>query len=114
MYLEIHREDGSVDIREMGPGIFSVGRDRDNQIVVSGQGVEGRHAILSMRAGSCWIEDLGTREGTRVGGVPVSGRSEVLEGQEIQISRTVVKVFSQRPRLETLTVPVTHQGQSQS
>jgi len=104
MYLEIHREDGSVDIRELSLGICSLGSDSDNQFVLAGRGVEGRHAILSMRAGSCWIEDLGTREGTRVGGAVVTGRSEVLEGQEIRVGSTVLRLLSERPKPEAVSL----------
>ena len=55
MYLEIRKPDGSIETRELKPGIYSIGSDRDNPIVLAGSGVAGRHAILSLRAGACWI-----------------------------------------------------------
>ena len=97
MYLEIRSTDGSVEVRELKPGVYSVGADRDNPIALRGSGVSGRHAILSLRAGGCWIEDLGSRTGTVVEGHAVKGRGEVLQGQEIRIGDHVLKLSQERP-----------------
>jgi pilus assembly protein CpaF len=104
MYLEIRNADGSMDLRELKPGIYRVGADRDNPIVLSGPGVAGRHAILSLRAGSCWIEDLNSPGGTFLEGLAVHGRGEVLEGQEVRIGSQVFKIFQERRPL-TAAIP---------
>ena len=83
IYLEIVKADGSREVRELTPGLYSIGSEPENRIVLTGPRVAGRHAIMSLRPGSCWIEDL--VEGTTIDGVAVQGRAEVLEGQDIAI-----------------------------
>ena len=58
IYLEITKTDDSRQVRELRPGLYTIGADRDNQIVLAGPKVAGRHAIMNLRPGSCWIEDL--------------------------------------------------------
>lgn len=96
MYLEIKRPDGSVQLREMEPGVYSVGSDLENPIVLAGETISGRHAILCLRPGSCWIEDLSIGR-TKVAGETVRGRSEVLDGQDVQLGRSVLRVFRRKP-----------------
>jgi len=116
MYLEIRKPDGAIETRELKPGIYSIGSDRDNPIALAGSGVAGRHAILSLRAGGCWIEDLNSPSGSLIGGLAVHGRGEVLEGQEISIGRyTLLLSHERRPPVSavppppTATVPVVPQ-----
>ncbi len=96
MYLEIGKTDGPSQTRELRSGIYSIGSDLENQIVLAGSKVAGRHAILCLRPGSCWIEAL-TLGGTLLGGEIVRGRAEVLEGQVIGIEGYRLKLFQEKP-----------------
>jgi pilus assembly protein CpaF len=96
MYLEIGKTDGSRQIRELRPGIYSLGSDLENQIVLAGPKVAGRHAILCLRPGSCWVEDL-TIGGTLLSGTVVHGRAEVLEGQDIRVDGYTLRLFRDKP-----------------
>ncbi len=105
MYLEVRNADGSVDIREIKPGTYTVGSDADNGIVLRGTGVSGRHAILCLRAGSCWIEDLNVPSGTSIDGHPVSGRGEVLEGQEVRVGSLAFALLQERRPVQVAPPP---------
>jgi pilus assembly protein CpaF len=96
MYLEIGKADGSSQMRELRPGIYSIGSDLENQIVLAGPKVAGRHAILCLRPGSCWIEDLALG-GTLLSGATVRGRAAVLEGQDIRIDGFRLVLFQEKP-----------------
>ncbi len=96
MYLEIGKADGSSQMRELRPGIYSIGSDLENQIVLAGPKVAGRHAILCLRPGSCWIEDLALG-GTLLSGATVRGRAAVLEGQDIRIDGFRLVIFQEKP-----------------
>ncbi len=96
MYLEIGKAEGSKQIRELRPGIYSLGSDLENQIVLAGPKVAGRHAILCLRPGSCWVEDL-TLGGTLLSGTTVHGRAEVLEGQDIRVDGYTLRLFRDKP-----------------
>lgn len=67
------------------PGIYSIGSDPDCRIRLSHKEVEGHHAILRIGTNEFWIEDLGTKTGTRIAGNRINGRALVIAGQEICI-----------------------------
>ncbi len=105
MYLEIQKADGSKELRELPSGFYSIGSDEDNKIVIAGPGVSGRHAIVSLRDGSCWVEDL-TFGDTQIDGMGVHGRAEVIEGQVLQLGNFGLKFLSSRPVPARVDPPV--------
>ena len=96
MYLEIQNPDGSRKLMELLPGLYSMGSDKENKIVLKGDGVSGRHAILSLRGSSCWVEDLTNRD-TQIDGILVHGRAEVIEGQVLRLGSIGLKFCSILP-----------------
>jgi pilus assembly protein CpaF len=94
IYLEITKTDDSRQVRELRPGLYTIGADRDNQIVLAGSKVAGRHAIMNLRPGSCWIEDLTTGL-TSIDGATVRGRAEVLEGQKVDLGGCVLRLVAE-------------------
>ena len=48
--------------------VTSVGRDLDNAVVLADPTVSGRHAVLHVREGAWWLEDLDSTNGTFVNG----------------------------------------------
>lgn len=96
MYLEIRKRDGSVKVMEIPPGLYSVGSEPENRLILPGNGVSGRHLILSLNGKDCWIEDLTFGE-TRVDGAVIHGRSQVLEGQSLAVGAYSLRLLSVRP-----------------
>lgn len=61
-----------------------IGRAADNTIVLDEEVVSAHHARLSYLSGQqWWLEDLGSRNGTLVNGVPLEHPIAVTEGDEI-------------------------------
>ena len=104
MYLEIRKPDGALQVTEIPPGLYSVGSEEENQIVLSGTGVAGRHLILNLRGAGCWIEDFTFGE-TRIEGNVVQGRMELIEGQSLQVGSFTLRLFSERPKPAPVIVP---------
>ncbi|MEI8139481.1 MAG: ATPase, T2SS/T4P/T4SS family [bacterium] len=96
MYLEIQKPDGTKKLIELSPGFYSIGSDEENKIALNGTGVSGRHMIVSLRDGACWVEDL-TFGDTLIDGAVVHGRAEVMDGQVLQVGVFKLKFFSSRP-----------------
>jgi len=71
--LEIRRPGKDPEFYTIKPGIYTIGADEDCRIQLNSDTVEGRHAILTVREEGCWIEDLGSADGTKVDGIPVGG-----------------------------------------
>ena len=51
-----------------GEGPFPLGRSVDNRIVVNDTAVSRQHARLTVKDDAFWIEDLGSKNGTKVNG----------------------------------------------
>ena len=64
----------------LSPGINVVGRDRDADVPIDDASVSRRHAQIVVEGDSVRVEDLESKNGTRVGGVPVSGPTILAEG----------------------------------
>ncbi|MGQ9662159.1 MAG: ATPase, T2SS/T4P/T4SS family [Kiritimatiellia bacterium] len=90
--LEIRRPDREPATFDIEPGVYTIGRDSDCKIRLSHSDVEPRHAILTVRQESCWIEDLFAQTGTFVEGQRVHGRQEVHSGQAVTIGPFTIVV----------------------
>jgi len=79
----------AVDIRiKEGKEDFSVGLDPSCDVCLPDMLVSRRHALFKLREnGECWIEDLGSRNGTYVNGEKLSGKERLLkDGDRIAIA----------------------------
>jgi pSer/pThr/pTyr-binding forkhead associated (FHA) protein len=67
-------------------GVHSIGRDPASAICVDDETVSRRHARLVIGEDeNCWLEDLGSKNGTFVRGRRVSRRARIRDGDEIRI-----------------------------
>jgi len=66
-------------------GIITVGRNRDNDIVLADKSVSRNHCLLHVAGERVEIEDLGSANGVIVHGALVDGRTKVQGGDEIII-----------------------------
>lgn len=76
--------------------VTGIGRDLDNEVVLADPTVSGRHAVINLRDGAWWVEDLGSTNGTFVNGKAVEPGAPV-----ITRSGDVVRLGAVRLRLVT-------------
>ena len=76
--------------------ITTLGRDVNNAVVVDDQFASARHAVLTYRGRTWYVEDLNSTNGTFVNGSPVEGVAPVGYGDEIQLGQ--VRLRLERPR----------------
>lgn len=77
----------------LGPGRYSVGRGRTCAVrLTRDQGVSGRHAILTVRAGGLVVEDRGSRNGTFVNDARLAVPTAVADGDRLRIGTSVFEV----------------------
>ena len=72
-------------------GVYSIGSDAENKIVLQDQLISWRHAILSHTNGELSIEDLGSSTGTYIDGKRVTGREVIQPQQKVQIGSFVLQ-----------------------
>lgn len=62
-----------------------IGRDTDALVRIDGPRVSRRHARITIESGRVHLEDLGSRNGTRLNDNPVGGASPLADGDRISI-----------------------------
>src|SRR6056297_3482422 len=83
--MEIGYPDKPLRSFDVTTGVYTIGSDDNNKIVLPGGGVSWRHAVLTLMPDECYIEDLDSRSGIRVNRKRVRNRERVFPGQEIEI-----------------------------
>ena len=68
--------------------VASIGREPSNTIAIPDSYASAHHALLTWRDGQWWLEDQGSRNGTLLNGVPVTGPTVVTTGDILGIGRT--------------------------
>lgn len=70
----------------------SVGRDPLSDVPLQDEAVSVRHALLRFHHGQWWIQDLGSRNGTRLNSQAVSAATVLTNGDEIRCGEYHLRV----------------------
>ncbi len=73
-------------------GVNLLGRASDNTIPLPDATVSSYHARLSFQSGQWWLEDLGSRNGTRVNGLALDGPLVVTFEDEIRLGEVSLRL----------------------
>ncbi|MBN1439846.1 MAG: FHA domain-containing protein, partial [Anaerolineales bacterium] len=68
------------------PTGVTLGRENGCEVVIADRQVSRRHAKIDRRGGRTFIQDLASKNGTCVNGLPVKDEMEVKDGDLIQIA----------------------------
>ncbi len=66
-------------------GVYTIGANESNTIMLSGDQIAWRHAVLGVGAEGCWLEALQSNSGTLLDGKRISGRVALQPGHTIGI-----------------------------
>lgn len=77
----------------------TIGRATTNKIVVPDEICSRNHCEISYEEGRWKLRDLGSRNGTRVRGEPISGDFALTEGRQFQIGNTFLSFTFERDRI---------------
>ena len=73
-------------------GPMLIGRAASNSITLPERHVSARHARLVPRNGAWWVEDLGSTNGTYVGGERVTGRVRLDSSKEVRFGSVTARL----------------------
>lgn len=85
-YLLVRRPGANperVDLRTDAP--CGIGRAPENRIVLTDSSVSRQHARLFTRDDAWWVEDLGSKNGTKVNGNLIEGPKRLKQGDGLQV-----------------------------
>lgn len=77
---------------ELRPGDQVVGRAPDADVHLDHRSVSRRHAVVAVDGARVTVTDLGSRNGTRVDGVRITGPTEARDGSEIAFADVVLRL----------------------
>lgn len=72
--------------------LTSIGRAPTNTLALSDEAVSLEHALITLRAGQWWLEDLGSRNGTTLNDVRVDGPVVLSAGDVIGVGHVRLKL----------------------
>jgi pSer/pThr/pTyr-binding forkhead associated (FHA) protein len=72
--------------------VTTIGRDLGSSVVLDDPYASTEHAVLTFRGRDWYVEDLGSTNGTYVGGAPVVGIVVVGYGDEIVVGETRLRL----------------------
>jgi len=91
---------------ELAEGEFVVGRGADCQLALDDALVSRRHAIFLAQGEELSVEDLGSRNGVRVNGERITGRTRLADGDRVRIgSQDMTILRLHRVQATTLAQP---------
>jgi pSer/pThr/pTyr-binding forkhead associated (FHA) protein len=95
-------------------GEFTIGRDAANQLWVDDAALSRRHCVVRREGSKCIVRDAGSRNGTRLNGVPVE-EQQLEHWDQLSIGLSVARAPTQpdmytylERRSLTDTVPFRH------
>lgn len=73
---------------------LTVGRDQANSIVLEMDNVSRRHARFSQADDVCYVEDLGSTNGTFINDADISGKTKLANGDLVKVGGAIFKFIS--------------------
>jgi len=93
------------ELRPLHAGENIIGRDPEAAIVIDSPDVSRQHARLLVSDNAVTLEDLGSKNGTFVGGERLTAETAVRDGDEITVGRTLLRIERLRDPASTATTP---------
>jgi pSer/pThr/pTyr-binding forkhead associated (FHA) protein len=72
--------------------VTSIGRAPTNAITLDDETISLEHALISLRSGKWWLEDLGSRNGTLLNGLLVTTPTVISAGDVIGLAQAQFKL----------------------
>jgi DNA-binding winged helix-turn-helix (wHTH) protein len=88
----------------LAPGENVIGRDPDCAVFVDDGTVSRRHARVTVKGNEAFLEDLGSKNGTTVGGLPPEASRGLKHGDAILVGSVLFTVRMAAPSQETATL----------
>jgi DNA-binding winged helix-turn-helix (wHTH) protein len=93
------------DLLGLQAGINQIGRDPSSVVRLDAAGVSRFHARIEVSGDAATIEDLGSKNGTRVSGERLAGRVSLRDGDRIDIGPEALVYRRSMAGISTLVIP---------
>ena len=96
--LSIQDSEGRTTVVPLTDGELTIGRDPDNAICLTDRNVSRHHALLTTQGHQVWVENRQASWGTRLNKLLLRERTELAEGDILQIGDYVLEITSEDAR----------------
>lgn len=72
--------------------VTTIGRSPKSVVTIASDVVSAEHAVIRKRQRQWWLEDLDSRNGTRLNGAPVLSAVVLTEGDEIEVGNVTLRL----------------------
>ena len=88
-YVRVKKGKQAGEVFDIGVGPLKIGREDDQTVRVTDEGVSRAHAEIFIMGGTAYVKDLRSTNGTFVNGEPVL-EEELQPGDEVKVGETVL------------------------
>ena len=82
---------------ELQPGIHTIGRGEDADIIVDSRAISRIHARITVHSDKIYIEDLGSKNGTFINGSKIDEKILIKPGDKIGLGRLEAELIAPQP-----------------
>ena len=95
--LVILRDHRPPRVLRLGARPLRLGRAPDNDVVIDDEAVSGHHALIWLREGEPWVEDLRSKNGTFIDGERLTGARVAKVGAQVMLGLSTRLVVQRGP-----------------
>src|SRR6187551_1288676 len=102
--LTITRPDGPTETRAFLPGAYVIGRSPDSDIHIETPLISRSHARLTINERECVIEDLGSSNGTFVGGEKITAVTILKLDSKVKLGPVTLEINREAPTVAPISL----------
>lgn len=96
LHIAVEREGQPRKELRFAKDVIVVGREADHDLQLNFEdGASRQHCRLFNERGQCYVEDLGSRNGTKVNGKRIAARTAVRGGDAVEVGKVVIRLVEQ-------------------
>jgi pSer/pThr/pTyr-binding forkhead associated (FHA) protein len=106
-YLVVTTEAGQREVHRVDRPSMTLGRAVDVDLPLTSPRVSRRHAQLTWDGERFVVEDLGSKNGTRINGTPVAGPTPIADGDTLELADCRLEFQTSAPTVTVVLAPGT-------
>lgn len=106
-YLVVTTETGQREVHRIERSSMTLGRGADSDLVLTNPRISRRHARLTWDGEHFLVEDLGSKNGTRINRAPIATPTPIADGDTLELADSHLQFQTSAPTVTVVLVPTT-------
>jgi hypothetical protein len=104
-YLVVTTQTGQREVHRVERSSMTIGRGADSDLTLTNPRVSRRHAHLTWDGQRFLVQDLGSKNGTRLNGSPVAARTPIADGDTLELADSRLQFQTSAPTVTVVLEP---------